>query len=134
MEKIRQQEYRLAYCKHYVDAFRINPVAAPLVYALIPADLGSFVGHLKFGTITEAGRPHEAILAMQYDLLSPRQPGIRPGEEDPVERQLIQALQQRAQAAGHILPRIIPTTQTPGWSKMPLPREVVANLRRVGGA
>ena len=134
MDNARQQEYNLAYCKHYVDAFRINPVRAPLVYALLPAELGSFVGHLKIGTITEAGRPHEAILATQYDLLSLRQPGIRPGEEDPAERQLIQVLQERSRAAGHILSRIIPTLQTPGWSKMPLPREVVANRRRAGGA
>ena len=50
MDNARQQEYNLAYCKHYVDAFRINPVRAPLVYALLPAELGSFVGHLKIGT------------------------------------------------------------------------------------
>ena len=134
MENAQKQEYNLAYCKQFIDAFRNNPVRAPLIYALIPAELGSFVGHMKIGTITEAGRPHEAFHGTQYDLLSLRQPGIRPGLEDPVERQLIQVLQERSRAAGHVLPRIIATTQTPGWSKMPLPREVVANLRRVGGA
>lgn len=126
--------YNLAYCRHFADAFRSNPMSAPLIYALIPIGIGSFVGHMKLGTINDAGRPWEAIHASQYELLALRQVGVRVGAEDPLEKQLVHVLLDRASRAGNVLPSIVATTEMPGWSKMALPREVVGNLRRVGGA
>jgi hypothetical protein len=104
-----------------------------LIYALIPAGLEPFVGHMRLETITDAGRPREAVHASHYELLSLRQAGVREGAEDPLEKQLIHVLRDRATRAGIVLPAIVATTEMPGWSKMALPREVVGNLRRVGG-
>jgi len=49
------------------------------------------------------------------------------------ERQLIQVFLSRASAANHVVPQLAATTATPAWSKMALPREVLGDLRRVGG-
>jgi hypothetical protein len=131
MTEVRGQV--LAYCKHYTEPFARNPMSATLVYALIPAELGAFEGHLRFETITDCGRRGEAVYASKYELLALRQPGVNENVEDPAECQLIQSLRARAQAANYVLPLIVPTKRMPAWSKMPVPREVVQNLRRVGG-
>ncbi len=128
------ETFYLAYCKHFADAFRDQTTSAPLVYALVPVGTAPFVGHLKFQTITDSGRPSEPVIASHYDLLSLRQPEVRVGTADPVEQQLIQALLERASRAGVVPPAIVATTAMPGWSKMVLPRAVVGALRRVGGA
>ncbi len=133
MDNGEKRLFNLAWCRHFADAFRSAPESAPLIYALVPAGLEAFVGHMRLETINDAGRPREPIHASHYDLLSLRQPGSRIGEEDPLEKQLIQALQDRAGRAGNVLPGLAVTTAMPGWSKMALPREVVGSLRRVGG-
>ena len=125
--------FYLAWCKHYVNLFAASPVRNHLFYALVPTDLGSFVGAMRLQTINECGRPCEVIAATQYDLLSLRAPGLRPETEDLAERVLIDALRGRGLAASHVLPSLLATKVMPGWSKMPLPAALVRNLRVAGG-
>jgi len=128
-----QPSFHLAYFRHHTDLFRLNAMATALAYALIPRGLASFVGYQKFETISDSGRPGKSVLASRYELLTLRRPEIPPGLEDLAERQLLQVLLSRALAASHVVPPLSATTATPAWSKMALPREVLGNLRRVGG-
>lgn len=125
--------FYLAWCKHYVNQFAVSPVRNNLFYALVPVDLGGFVGAMRLQTVSECGRPCEVIYATQYDLLSLRTPDLRPETEDPRERVLIDALRGRALAASHVLSTIVATQVMPGWSKMPLPAALVRDLRVAGG-
>jgi len=128
-----QPAFHLAYFRHHTDLFRLNAMATALAYALIPVSLASFVGYQKFETIGNSGRPGKSVLASHYELLTLRRPEIPPGLEDLAERQLIQIFLSRASAANHVVPPIMATTAAPAWSKMTLPREIVGDLRRVGG-
>ena len=125
--------FYLAWCKHYANLFATRPKRDNLFYALVPADLGGFVGAMRLKTVSDCGRPGEVIYATQYDLLSLRTPDLRPGTEDPSERKLVEALRGRALAASHVLPSLVVTTVMPGWSKLPLPAALVQALRMAGG-
>jgi hypothetical protein len=125
--------FHLAWCKHFANLFAASPVRNNLVYALVPAGAGGFVGAMRLQTCTECGRPGDVIYATQYDLLSLRRPDLRPGTEDPTERQLIETLRGRALSASYVLPTLIATTAMPGWSKLPLPGALVQALRSAGG-
>jgi hypothetical protein len=129
--------YLLAYFKHNVDQFRDTkrPMTATLAYALVPADLEGFVGHMRFATISEHGRPLGEVLAHQGELLTLRQVDVPAGQKDDgVEGQLLGRLKERAWAAHHVLPALCASTRTPAWSKMAVPRDVLWTLRRRGGA
>ena len=125
--------FHLAWCKHYANLTGAQPTRASLYYALVPVDLGGFVGAMRLRTVTECGRPGDVIYATQYDLLSLRTPDLRPETEDPNELKLIDTLRGRALAASHVLPVIVATKVMPGWSKLPLPGVVVQALRMAGG-
>jgi hypothetical protein len=127
--------FHLAYFRHNVDVFRTSPspTSQALAYALIPSHLFSFVEHQRFKTVSDSGRPGADVLASHYELLSLRRPDIPVDQRDVVESHLIQVLVQRAMAAGHVLPPIVPTLKTPAWSKMVLPRDLLGDLRRIGG-
>lgn len=125
--------FHLAWCKHYANLFATRPTRDNLFYALVPVDLGGFVGAMRLKTVSDCGRPGEVIYATQYDVLSLRTPDLRPGTEDPRERSILQTLQGRALSASYVLPALVATTTMPGWSKLPLPAAVVQALSLAGG-
>ena len=114
--------------------FVANPVSASLAFALIPVDIGNFVGYQPFSTISDVGKPLPQVHACHYDLLTLRGLDVPEGREDPTERHIIQILQTRARGAGFILPEIVTTKVRPAWSRMSIPSPAaLSSMRRVAG-
>jgi hypothetical protein len=125
--------FHLAYLKLNTDFFMSGkPTSEKLQYALVPVDLAA-KGQWYLDRIDLNGRPEGRFPAMPEFLRTLRRPGIEMGSEDPVERRLIEHLKGRALAASHVVPEIVATGRTPGWSKLVLPAHVVAELQRLGG-
>lgn len=126
--------FHLAYLKLNTDFFLSGrPTAEKLQYALVPVDLLDR-GQWYLDRVDLNGRPMGKFPAMPELLRTLRRPEIEPGTEDPIERRLIEHLKGRALAASHVVPEIVATQRTPGWSKMRLPAQVIAELQRLGGA
>ena len=126
--------FHLAYLKLNTDFFMSGkPTSEKLHYALVPVDLPA--GEQWYlDRVDLNGRPMGRFPAMPEFLRTLRRPEIEPGTEDPIERRLIEHLKGRALAASHVVPEIVATLRTPGWSKMRLPAQVIAELQRLGGA
>ena len=126
--------FHLAYLKMNTDFFMSGkPTSEKLQYALVPVNLPAG-GQWYLDRIDLNGRPMGRFPAMPELLRTLRRPGIEMGTEDPVERRLIEHLKGRALAASHVVPEIVATQRTPGWSKLRLPAQVIAELHRLGGA
>ena len=126
--------FHLAYLKLNTDFFLSGkPTSEKLQYALVPVELPAS-GQWYLERVDLNGRPMGRFPAMPEFLRTLRRPEIEPGTEDPIERRLIEHLKGRALAASHVVPPIVATQRTPGWSKMRLPAQVVAELQRLGGA
>ena len=126
--------FNLAWFKLNTDFFMSGrPTSEVLQYALVPEELPGG-GPWSFDRIDLNGRPIGKFPALPDFLCTLRQPGIAAGAADSLEHRLIEILRGRAYNASHVLPEIVPTQRTPGWSKMVLPAYVVAELRRLGGA
>lgn len=126
--------FHLAYLKLNTDFFLSGkPTSEKLQYALVPVELPAG-GQWYLDRIDLNGRPMGKFPAMPEFLRTLRRPEIEAGTEDPIERRLIEHVKGRALAASHVLPEIVATQRTPAWSKLRLPAQVVAELRRLGGA
>jgi hypothetical protein len=125
--------FHLAYLKLNTDFFLSGrPTSEKLQYALVPLDL-SAGGPWYLERIDLNGRPMGKFPAMSEFLRTLRRPEVAPGTEDPMEQRLIEHVKGRALAAAHVLPEIVATQRTPGWSKLRLPGQVIAELQRLGG-
>ena len=126
--------FHLAYLKLNTDFFLSGkPTSEKLQYALVPVELPA--GQQWYlDRIDLNGRPMGRFPALPELLRTLRRPEIVPGTEDPLERRLIEHVKGRALAASHVLPEIVATQRTPGWSKLRLPAQVIAELHRLGGA
>jgi len=116
--------FYLALLKQNMDEFDRAPMRAKLVFALVPANLGAFVGFEILGSISEAGRPLERVHVRRYDLLTLRGPDTPEGHEDSAERLIVEGLLSKARRASHVLPEITTTRERPGWSGMMKPSRV----------
>lgn len=126
--------FHLAYLKLNTDFFLSGkPTSEKLQYALVPVELPAS-GQWYLERVDLNGRPMGKFPALPEFLRSLRRPEIPPGTEDPREVRLIEHLKGRALAAAHVVPEIVATQRTPGWSKMRLPAQVIAELQRLGGA
>ena len=126
--------FHLAWFKLNTDFFMSGrPTSEVLQYALVPEELPKG-GPWSLERLDLNGRPMGRFPAYPEFLLSVRRPGIPPGSEDVQEHRLIEHLKGRAWNAKHVLPELVLTKRTPPWSKLVLPANVVAELRRLGGA
>ena len=125
--------FHLAYLKLNTDFFLSGrPTSEKLQYALVPVELPAG-GQWYLDRIDLNGRPMGKFPAMPEFLRTLRRPEIAPGTEDSMERRLIEHVKGRALAASHVLPEIVATQRTPGWSRLRLPAQVVSELQRLGG-
>ncbi len=124
----RPRVFHLAWHKRYIpEAERF------LVYVLVPAWLGPFLGSMEFEAINWCGRPVDKVRATVKDLASPRKPGDTEGIGHAVESQLLRALSVRASQAGHILPQLVPSTSLRGWARLELSEAEWRKLVLAGG-
>jgi hypothetical protein len=127
-------KFYLAWLKKNMDEFDRSPMRAKLEYALVPTNLGAFVGFETLGRISDSGRPLERVHVSRYELLTLRGPDIPEGYEDSVERLIVEGFLSKARRANHVVPEITTTRETPGWSRMMNPsREALGAMRRVAG-
>lgn len=128
------QRFHLAWFKLNTDFFMSGrPTSEVLQYALVPEELPER-GQWSLDRVDLNGRPLGKFPALPEFLLTVRRPGIPAGSEDIQEHRLIEHLKGRAYNASHVLPELVLTKRTPPWSKLVLPANVVAELRRLGGA
>ncbi|HEX5719406.1 MAG TPA: hypothetical protein VF179_24815 [Thermoanaerobaculia bacterium] len=126
--------FHLAWFKLNTDFFLSGRrTSEALQYALVPEELPES-GAWRLDRIDLNGRPRGKFPAVPQYLCTLRRPEVAVGTEDFLENRLIEHLRGRAYNASHVLPGIVPTKRTPRWSKLVLPAEVLAELRRLGGA
>lgn len=126
--------FYLAWNKQSMAEFARSPMRAKVAFALVPADLGGFVGFKSFAVISETGRPLERVYASQYDLLALRSAETPEGREDPAESLIVQNLTRKAQAVGFVVPEVVTTKVKPEWSRMLNPsRATLFAMRRLLG-
>ncbi|MFL6199894.1 MAG: hypothetical protein ACJ76J_12000 [Thermoanaerobaculia bacterium] len=126
--------FHLAWFKLNTDFFMSGrPTSEVLQYALVPEELPGG-GPWSLQRVDLNGRPMGKFPALREFLCTLRRPGIPAGSDDIQEHRLIEHLKGRAYNANHVLPDLMPTQSTPQWSKLVLPANVVAELRRLGGA
>lgn len=126
--------FHLAWFKLNTDFFLSGrPTSEVLQYALVPEELPER-GAWSLDRVDLNGRPMGKFPAIPEYLCTLRRPEVAVGTEDFLETRLIEHLKGRAYNASHVLPELVPTKRTPRWSKLVLPANVVAELRRLGGA
>jgi hypothetical protein len=127
-------KFYLAWLKQNMDQFDRAPMRSKLEFALVPTNLGAFVGFETLGRISDSGRPLERVHVSRYDLLTLRGSDMPEGHEDSAERLIVEGLLSKARRANHVVPEIITTREAPGWSRMMNPsREALGAMRRVAG-
>ncbi len=104
----------------------------PLKYALVPLDLPQAAGPWKLRTVTATGQPADEVIALPVFLRALRRADVK--GIDPLETKLVEILIERAHSASYVLPGLLPTGRMPSWSRMVLPKEVLARLQQLGGA
>jgi len=105
-------------------------------FVLVPADTPGELALIALEYVTDTGRPAGTLYASQLELISPRDPELTAGgpPQCPREIALLQRLRERATAAAHILPAIVPTGAAPEWARGTLSAEDRHTLWRAGGA
>jgi len=110
-----------------------------ITYVLIPEGTTDKLQFFDVDVITETGRPISPLLTVNpFQVASLRDPNLTIDGAGPrlclKECGLVQRLKERAAAAAHILPEIVPTDKPPNWSRYAMSPHRRETLWRAGGA
>jgi len=127
-----EPEFHLAFDKMFVDEYRVSRRRNSLVvrFALIPTTLPPQIDLWTFRAVKMAGEPAADVRSDPFGLISVRSKNVLKGPDLGIEGTIVNRLLERAGARGHILPKIVLTTDIPYWSRMQVEGDLLYELRR----
>ena len=127
-----EPEFHLAFDKMFVDEYRRSRTRNSVVirFVLIPTTLQNGIDLWTFQAVTAGGEPAGEVHADPFGLISLRSKNVPQGPDLGVEGMIVNRLLERAGARGHILPKVVLTTEIPHWSRMRVEGDILYELRR----